>query len=73
MNPLGPQWNYLQTVLNCHLARLRAARRDGERGASAVEFAIITGVVVVIIAALVIVIKGVIGKAEGNIQTTVNP
>jgi Flp pilus assembly pilin Flp len=65
------QLNYLRAVLACHVGRLRQARQDGERGASAVEFAIITGVVVVLIAGIVIVIETVVNNAKTKIQTTV--
>jgi Flp pilus assembly pilin Flp len=65
---------YLGAMLAAHAERLRQARRDGERGASAVELAIITGILVLLIIAIVTVIYKVVNTAKTNIQTTVpNP
>jgi Flp pilus assembly pilin Flp len=72
--PRGPVATYLGAVLAAHAERLRQARRDGERGASAVELAIITGFLVLLIIGIVIVITKVVTTAKTNIQTTVpNP
>ena len=72
--PRGPVATYLGAMLAAHAERLRQARQDGERGASAVELAIITGILVLLIVGIVTVIYTVVNKAKTNIQHTIpNP
>ena len=45
-------YTYLRAALGARAARLRTALADGDRGASAVELAVITAVILVIAVAL---------------------
>lgn len=74
-NPLrSPAAVYLKAFLGAHADRLRAHWRAGDRGASAVELAIITGALVVVAAVIIGIIYKVVGTANNNIQTTIpNP
>ena len=70
LSPPGMLFHYLRAFLG---TRLAAAREDGDRGASAVELAVITAVLV----ALAVLILGIIvtfAKNQGtNITTTTVP
>jgi cytochrome bd-type quinol oxidase subunit 2 len=70
LSPPGVLFHYLRAFLG---ARLAAARGDGDRGASAVELAVITAVLV----ALAVLILGIIvtfAKNQGtNITNTQVP
>jgi hypothetical protein len=57
MSNLTTTITLLRTALGVRLVRLRAASRDKDTGASAVELAIITAVILGIAAALLLVIK----------------
>jgi Flp pilus assembly protein TadG len=48
MNALTASYIQLRLILSARVAGLREARADGDRGASAVELAIITAVILVI-------------------------
>jgi Flp pilus assembly protein TadG len=61
---------YLRAALGVHAARLRAAAREGERGASAVELAIITAMMLIIAGAVVAAIKIFTTNANNQIQNT---
>lgn len=63
---------YLRAVLGSRAARLRAALADRDRGASAVELAIITAVILVIAVALLGVIRAFVTNQSNQIQQT-NP
>lgn len=66
MNPLNePFVEYLRVLLG---KRLVAARR-GDGGASAIEWAIITGLLALIALAIYLVIRNKITSAAHNIQT----
>ena len=66
MNPLNePFVEYLRVLLG---KRLAAARR-GDGGASAIEWAIITGLLALIALAIYLVIRNKITSAAHNIQT----
>jgi Flp pilus assembly pilin Flp len=72
VNPLsGPAAVYLKAFLGAHADRLRAHHQAGERGASAVELAVITGALVVIAVLIIGVIYKVVGTANNNIQTQI--
>jgi Flp pilus assembly pilin Flp len=72
VNPLrSPMTVYLKAFLGAHAGRLRVHWRAGERGASAVELAIITGALVVVAAVIIGIIYKVVGTANNNIQTTI--
>jgi Flp pilus assembly pilin Flp len=55
-------------MLGVHLAALRRARQHGERGASAVELAIITAMILGIALVLLIVIKKFVLKESSQIH-----
>lgn len=59
---------YLRAVLGVHAVRLRAALQDRDRGASAVELAIITAVLVAIAIALLAVIRTFVTNQSNQIN-----
>ena len=66
MNPLNePFVEYLRVLLG---ERLTAAR-DGDGGASAIEWAIITGLLALIALAIFVIIRNKITTAANNIKT----
>jgi Flp pilus assembly pilin Flp len=66
MNPLSePYVEYLRALLS---KRVAAARR-GDRGASAIEWAIITGLLALIALAIFVIIKNKIITSANNIKT----
>lgn len=66
MNPLNePFVGYLRVLLGKRLA----AARGGDRGASAIEWAIITGLLALIALAIYLVIRNKIVSAAHNINT----
>jgi len=68
MSTLTTTVNFLRTVLSVRLMRLRAAFRDKDTGASAVELAIITAVILGIAAALLLVIKNFVTTESAQIH-----
>jgi Flp pilus assembly pilin Flp len=66
MNPLNePFVVYLRLLLGKRLA----AARGGDRGASAIEWAIITGLLALIALAIFVIIENKIKTAANNIKT----
>jgi hypothetical protein len=66
MNPLNePFVEYLRVLLGKRLA----VARSGDGGASAIEWAIITGLLALIALAIYIVIRNKITSAANNIKT----
>ena len=61
--------DYMRAFLGLHSARLRAAWRDRDRGASAVELAIITAMLLVIAIGLLIVIGKFVTKEQNKISS----
>ncbi len=59
---------FLKTILGSRLARLRMAVLDKDAGASAVELAIITAVILGIAAALLLVIKNFVTTESAQIH-----
>jgi uncharacterized phage infection (PIP) family protein YhgE len=59
---------FLRTVLGVRLAHLRTASRAHDAGASAVELAIITAVILGIAAALLLVIKNFVTTESAQIH-----
>jgi Flp pilus assembly pilin Flp len=59
---------YLTGMLSIHRARLARAREDGDAGASAVELAIITAVILGIAVALLAVIKTFVDSESSQIH-----
>ena len=66
MNPLNePFVEYLRVLLGKRLV----AARGGDRGASAIEWAIITGLLALIALAIFVIIQNKIKTAANNIKT----
>jgi hypothetical protein len=59
---------FLRTLLGIRLVQLRVAARDNDAGASAVELAIITAVILGIAAALLLVIKNFVTTESAQIH-----
>jgi hypothetical protein len=59
---------FLRTLLGIRLVQLRVAARDNDAGASAVELAIITAVILGIAAALLLVIKNFVTTESARIH-----
>jgi hypothetical protein len=68
MSNLTTIMTLLRTVLGVRLVRLRVAARDKDTGASAVELAIITAVILGIAAALLLVIKNFVSTESAQIH-----
>jgi hypothetical protein len=68
MSYLTTTMTFLRSVLGVRLAYLRAAARDRDAGASAVELAIITAVILGIAAALLLVIKNFVTTESAQIH-----
>jgi hypothetical protein len=66
VNP--PFLSYARALLGVHTVALRKAWRDGDRGASAVELAIITAMILGIALALLVVIKKFVLKESNQIH-----
>jgi Flp pilus assembly pilin Flp len=67
MGNLNGPLTYLRASLGTRMARLRVALRDKDRGASAVELAVITAVVLGIAIALLVVIQNFVKNESGKI------
>jgi Flp pilus assembly protein TadG len=63
-------FRYLRAALGTHRSRLRAALREGDRGASAVELAIITALMLVVAGGVVAAITVFTNSANQQIQGT---
>jgi Flp pilus assembly pilin Flp len=63
-----PFLGYARALLGVHLVALRRAWHHGDRGASAVELAIITAVILVIAIALLAAISKFVGKESSKIH-----
>jgi hypothetical protein len=62
---------YLRAFLHAHTARLRAALQDKDRGASAVELAVITAVLVGLAVAILVIVVNFANK-QGTAITNTN-
>jgi len=75
MNTFSPPGSeavrYLDTFLKAHTARLRAALADRDRGASAVELAVITAVLVGLAVAILVIVVNFANK-QGTAITNTN-
>jgi hypothetical protein len=58
---------YARASLGTHIARLRAAARDGDRGASAVELAFITAGLLIVAGVIYLAISTFVTKQANNI------
>jgi hypothetical protein len=63
---------YLRAVLGVHTTRLRDAVKTKDRGASAVELAIITAVIVAIAIVVLVVVRNFVTTQSGNITKNQN-
>jgi Flp pilus assembly protein TadG len=59
---------YLRAVLGTRFARLAEARRSGDRGASAIELAIITAVLVGLAVVVLLIINTVVRQRAQDIS-----
>ncbi len=74
MNILKPEMaRYLRAFTGLHVARLRAAMAARDRGASAVELAVITAVLVGLAVAILVVIVKFADTQSNNITNTTVP
>jgi Flp pilus assembly protein TadG len=64
---------YLRALLGTHMSKLRASLRDSDRGASAIELAIITAVLVVLAIVVLAVIDTFVKSNASSITDTFNP
>ena len=67
MGNLNGSLAYLRAMLQARVALLQVALRDNDRGASAVELAVITAVVLGIAIALLVVIQNFVSNESGKI------
>jgi multisubunit Na+/H+ antiporter MnhC subunit len=65
----NPQLQYVRAFLGVHHARLQAARQQKDAGASAMELAIITAIVVAFAIFVLLAVKTVIDQRSGQIKT----
>jgi hypothetical protein len=66
--PGNPLLSYVRALLGSHTAALRAAWRESDRGASAVELAVITAIILAVALALLLVIKRFVHTEAGKIH-----
>jgi Flp pilus assembly pilin Flp len=72
LSPLrGPAGLYVRAFLEAHAARVRRHWADGERGASAVELAVITGVLVVMAVGILALIWREVNSGQNNITQVI--
>jgi Flp pilus assembly pilin Flp len=65
-------WDYLRVSLVSHYAKARSRAEDGERGASAVEWVVITAVVVIIIVFVSVMLVDVLEKKATTACKSIN-
>jgi len=66
----NPVSAFVSAFLGVHLARLRAAWRQSDRGASAVELAVITAMILVVAVVLLLAIQHFVRGATKQIRGT---
>jgi Flp pilus assembly pilin Flp len=64
--------DYLRTSLVSHYAKAKSRAEDGERGASAVEWVVITAVVVIIIVFVSVLLVNVLEAKATQACTSIN-
>jgi hypothetical protein len=64
---------YARASLGTHMARLRAALRDGDRGASAVELAFITAGLLVVAGVIYLAIHTFVKNESNSITSNTGP
>lgn len=71
MNMLNdPTVIYVRALLGTHVTAMRRAWLNNDRGASAVELAFISAIILVIAAALLVAIRTFVTNASNNIKGT---
>ncbi len=70
LSPFTPAVDYLRTMLRLRLAAARA--EDRERGASVVEWVVITTIVVVLAVTIGLLITAALNKKSTDIQACIN-
>lgn len=68
----GPAMTYLRVSLAAHYARAKAGGEDSERGASAVEWVIISAIVVAIVAVVGVWLTNVLESKGKQVCDTIN-
>jgi hypothetical protein len=63
----SPLVTYARAVLGLHVGRLRAARARGDAGASAIELAIITAIIVLLAGVVLAVVSTVVRNRSTEI------
>jgi Flp pilus assembly pilin Flp len=66
----NPVSSYVRAFLGVHLVALRAAWREQDRGASAVELAVITAMILVVAVVLLVAIQHFVRGAAKQIKGT---
>jgi Flp pilus assembly pilin Flp len=66
----NPVSSYVRAFLGVHLAALRTAWREQDRGASAVELAVITAMILVVAVVLLVAIQHFVRGAANQIKGT---
>ena len=66
------QFEYSRLLLARHGARLRAAHAQGDRGASAIELAIITAILVGLAVGVLLVVQTVVTSRKSQITSNNN-
>ncbi len=69
-SPLAPAVDYLRTMLSARLAEARS--EDRERGASVVEWVVITTIVVVLAVTIGVIITNALNQKANDIQNCIN-
>jgi Flp pilus assembly protein TadG len=64
---------YLRAAYGMHMARLRAAVRDGDRGASAVELAFITAGLLIVAGLIYVAIHTFVTNQSNKITSNTGP
>jgi Flp pilus assembly protein TadG len=64
---------YLRAACGMHMARLRAAVRDGDRGASAVELAFITAGLLIVAGLIYVAIHTFVTNQSNKITSNTGP
>jgi len=68
MSTISSSIALMRAVLGAHLTRLREARADGDRGASAVELAIITAVIITIAGIILLAVHNFVQSKSNEIN-----
>jgi hypothetical protein len=66
----NPVAGYMRALLGAHMDALRTAWRGSDRGASAVELAVITAMILVVAVVLLLAIQHFVRGAAKQIQST---